>query len=165
MKNNQYKIIDNFLNNKNFSEIRKIFYSVYFPWYLNNTIDNSKDYQLTHLFYKEKINSDFYNYLIPLINKINPLKILRIKANLLWKSDKIKYHGFHTDYPINILNNNFYTAVYYINTNNGHTKFKNGNIVKSIKNRIVIFNTFMEHTGSTCTDKDMRIVININYLK
>jgi len=36
-------------------------------------------------------------------------------------------------------------------------------IIKSEKNRLVIFPANVKHTGTTCTDKDERIVLNINY--
>lgn len=45
----------------------------------------------------------------------------------------------------------------------GYTKFENKKIVKSEENKIVIFNSNLKHTGSTCTDQDIRMVININY--
>jgi hypothetical protein len=52
------------------------------------------------------------------------------------------------------------TGILYINTNNGYTKFKNGKKIKSKKNQYVEFDSKLEHTGSTCTDEDRRIVIN-----
>ena len=53
-------------------------------------------------------------------------------------------------------------AIYYLNTNNGHTVFKNKK-VKSEKNKIVIFNGDVEHKAEYQTDKDTRMVINFNY--
>lgn len=56
------------------------------------------------------------------------------------------------------------TAIFYINTNNGYTKFNiKKKIVKSKANRLVKFPAKIKHTGTTCTDKDERIVLNINY--
>ena len=45
------------------------------------------------------------------------------------------------------------------------TKFSNGEIVKSEENKYVEFDSQLEHTGTSCTDQDYRIVINFNYLK
>ena len=55
------------------------------------------------------------------------------------------------------------TAVFYVNSNNGYTKLKNGTIIKSEENKIAIFDGETEHTGTTCTDEEFRVVVNINY--
>ena len=36
-------------------------------------------------------------------------------------------------------------------------------IIKSKANRVVTFPANVKHTGTTCTDKNERIVLNINY--
>ena len=69
-----------------------------------------------------------------------------------------KKAGYHID----TLNKK--TAILYVNTNNGGTKFKNGKFVKSLENRVVVFDSNMEHTGVTCTNQQRRIVVNFNYL-
>ena len=59
-----------------------------------------------------------------------------------------------------------YTALYYINTNNGCTKLKNNGRVKrvqSIENRMVVFPANIQHQGITCTNKSRRVVINFNF--
>ena len=80
----------------------------------------------------------------------------------------------HVDYP------NMKTAAFYINTNNGYTKFRrewgdwavvNGypedpdheRIVESRSNRMVIFDSNLEHSGYTCTDEKVRVLVNFNY--
>ena len=50
-----------------------------------------------------------------------------------------------------------------MNTNDGFTEFKNGDIIESIANRMVIFDSSLEHTGTSCTNKKRRIVLNFNY--
>jgi len=64
----------------------------------------------------------------------------------------------HVDY------NDVTTAIFYINTNNGWTNFKNGDKVESVENRLVIFDSNLEHEGVTCTDEIRRLVINFNYV-
>ena len=44
-------------------------------------------------------------------------------------------------------------------------KFKDGTIVNSEENKIVIFNNNILHTGSTCTDEPYRFVINFNFFR
>ena len=55
-------------------------------------------------------------------------------------------HGFHHDVD------NCITAIYYVNTNNGKTVFENGMEVDSVGNRLFVFDSNEEHTGTTSTD-------------
>ena len=55
------------------------------------------------------------------------------------------------------------TAIYYLNTNNGYTKFKKGGKVKSVENRMVVFDSTFEHAAVTSTNVDRRLVVNFNY--
>ena len=55
------------------------------------------------------------------------------------------------------------TAIFYINTNDGWTEFENGDKVESVENRIVIFDSQTKHTGTTCTNAKVRVLINLNY--
>jgi hypothetical protein len=36
-------------------------------------------------------------------------------------------------------------------------------MIKSEENKLLSFDTDIEHTGSTCTDEKIRIVLNLNY--
>jgi hypothetical protein len=160
------KVYNDFLPKKEFLEIKNFMTGDYFPWYTQNYIVNKTDnyFQLTHLFYNNCIiNSDFFKILNVLLNKINPLCIVRIKANLLTKTEKIIEHEMHTDFQSDSTKK-ITTGIFYINTNNGYTKFKNKKI-ESIENRYVSFNSNELHTGTTCTDENYRIVINFNYIK
>jgi hypothetical protein len=159
------KIIDNFLNKEDFETLQNNMLGYNFPWYLQDGVNVIGDefFQLTHNFYKEfQIVSHLYNLVEPLIKKINPISLIRIKANLLTKTEKIIEHGMHIDQFGKIIPKSK-TAVFYCNTNNGYTKFEDGDKVKSIENRIAIFNNSLYHSGSSCTDKKARVVININY--
>jgi hypothetical protein len=157
-----YEIIENFLEKNEFLYLKYIFTQKDFPWFLIRGINNDTDpyYQFVHLFHFEnKVKSDFFKELSPLIKKLKIRSLLKIKANLLPKENKIIEHGYHCDFNYS----DSKTAVFYINNNNGYTKFKNGFISKSEENKIIIFNSNEEHTGTTCTDSDYRIVINLNY--
>tara|TARA_R110000803_G_scaffold60543_3_gene119834 strand:+ start:920 stop:1405 length:486 start_codon:yes stop_codon:yes gene_type:complete len=159
----KYKIIDNFLEKNQFLQLQNLICSDSFAWYLVNGVNNIGDgsYQLVHSIYKSyKVNSIFFDNLKPIIDKLKPKALIRIKANFIAKTNKIIEHGYHTDftYP------NSKTAVYYINSNNGYTKFKKGGFVSESKeNKIIIFKSNELHTGSSCTDSQYRIVLNINY--
>ena len=57
----------------------------------------------------------------------------------------------------------FKTGVFYLNSNNGSTLFKNGKRIYSKENRMLIFDGHQKHCGVDCTDNDYRIVINYNW--
>jgi hypothetical protein len=167
----QYKVIDNFLPSDVFSKVQELMLGTVFPWYYNNgvvkTIDNtvvSYDgaFQFTHVFYSDfKPNSEYFNAIMPILERLQPASILRIKANLLTRESSIVEHGFHSDIPD--LKMPCKTAVFYINTNNGYTLFEDGTKVDSVENRLLTFDSNMLHTGSSCTDCQIRCVINFNY--
>lgn len=160
------KIYKNFLDNENFLNLKNTLLSSSFPWYFCPKIDyNEKYFQFYHSFYENySVNSSYYNLIFPIIKKINPMSLIRIKANLLYRTKEIEEHGMHTDYD-NKKNSGIKTAIFYCNTNNGYTIFKNGNKVKSEENKLIEFNVDNEHTGSSCTDEKIRVVINFNYYK
>ena len=82
-----------------------------------------------------------------------------MKLNCNYPTDKTMEHGFHID-----TEENSKTSIFYMNTNNGYTKFEdNGEIVKSVQNRMITFDSSIIHSGSSCTDEYNRLVLNINW--
>lgn len=161
------KVIDNLIDQKNYEEIYEAMIDCYFPWYINTgTVgENDKHYQLVHGFYiNNQVNSPFIDILTPIFNNLEIPSfdnLLRVKANLSPKRDSNFESGMHTDFENT--DQRHKTAVYYLNTNNGATKFNSGVEVKSVKNRAVIFDTDLLHTSVETTDADYRIVLNINW--
>jgi hypothetical protein len=156
-------IIDNFISDKQSLEIEEVLQSSVFPWYFNSYVNTPNDpyFQFFHMFLQNgKICSDFFNLLDPILSKINYKELVRIKANFLTRTEKIIQHGFHNDY----VDKNIYTSIYYVNTNNGKTIFKNHTNVESHRSKFCFFNSMEEHSGTSCTDKKGRIVININFI-
>ena len=94
---------------------------------------------------------------------IKPKALIKVKGKLYPKSKKIKEWKMNPD--VHWKHENCMTSILHINTNNGYTKFKNGEVVKSVRNRLVTFPAHLKHTGSTCTDKQYRCIINVNYYK
>lgn len=159
----KYESLNNFLEEKQFNLIKLTLLGSNFPWYYNDEVvyNDKNNFQFTHIFFiNYSIVSNMFNLIKPLVDKINPISLVRIKANLTTKTDTIVEHGYHVDYNTE---ENMKTAVFYINSNNGYTKFKNVKKIKSEENKIVFFNSKSLHTGSTCTDEKVRIVINLNY--
>jgi hypothetical protein len=139
-----------------------------FPWNYNSYIVSQGDkraldkHQFTHVFFRNShediFTSSHYPALSDLIEKINPSHLMRVKANLGIKTSEHVEGGFHRD-----TNLNHNIAIFYLNTNNGYTKFEDGTVVDSIANRLVVFDSNLLHSGFSQTDKNTRCVINFNY--
>jgi hypothetical protein len=158
-----FKIIDNFLPEQASTNINDLLTGENFPWYFNNykssaTIQELFEYQFIHIFYdKDIVNSDHFNSLKPLLNKLNCLSLIRIKANLNPITQTLITYKQHKDKLFKCK-----VALYYVNTNNGYTMVE-GKKIESKKNRIVLFDSSTEHYGTNSTDCNNRIVINFNY--
>ena len=157
------KVIDNFLEEDIFKEIEKILMSDKFPWFFNdfkNDSDDINNFQFTHTVVRGNgnVESKFIQYMKPFFDKLNIKKIFRIKINLTTRTQKLFNHLYHTDVPFECT-----TAIFYINSNNGKTIFKNGETVNSVANRMVIFNSNLQHAATSHTDKKSRVVVNFNF--
>lgn len=171
------EVIDQFLPEDDLQRIRARIMGSDFPWFFNDSVDylsghpdhdpaHLDDYQFTHLFYlapgedgtPRRHLSHEMPLLLPLTRKLGVRRAIRIKANLNPRTERRTQYKFHTDTFDSCL-----TAVYYVNTNNGLTVFEDGRMVDSVENRIVIFDSSIRHTGTTCTDRKVRLVINLNF--
>ena len=168
------KIIDDYFSKERFKKIETMIMhpSSRFPWFYMDSV-NGKEYDINEdvfqfvntiyptldiqdtIKYEEVVNSIFDN--------INEKILMRVKVNCLPCTEKIIKHGLHTDFIKE--DKNITTAILYINTNNGYTYFKDGTKVKSKANRLVSFPYNYFHGGTTCTDKNIRVVMNLNYLE
>jgi len=111
-----------------------------------------------HVFYAQwEPRSKFFSILKPILDKFEAISIVRIKGNLTMKTPERIDHGLHTDVDDCI------TSIYYVNSNDGYTRFEDGTKVDSIANRMVVFDSNTKHAGCTPTDTLRRCVINFNY--
>ena len=171
MRSNLPEIIDNFLPEDVFLPIQKFLMSEHFPWYYNgcttfgNVIDIF-DYQFVHSFYhlKQGIGViSHFEVIEPIIKKLDCFCLLRAKANLktLYSGPQDKQkNNYHRDFDKDCT-----TAILYINTNNGYTIFKDTKQkIDCVANRLVKFNSKLEHDGISSNDSKQRVVINFNYI-
>jgi hypothetical protein len=158
----KYEIIDNFLPEQDFKKLKDTMMSSDFEWYYNESVANEKsndNFYFTHIFYKDYAPNSNRIFLIePIILKIKPQAIIRIKGNFYPKTEKIFEHNKHIDY--NFKHKGF---IFYINNNNGFTRLNDGTIIESVENRGLFFDAHIKHNSSTCTGQDGRININFNY--
>lgn len=164
------QIIDDFLDQRTFNSIRNFMLSEEFPWsYIDVKVQHQDsddelshlyNTQMCHLFYADfKPFTQYFDLIAPLVAKIDPVAILKIKANLTFRTHRPIISSWHTDNQ----ERSATTAIYYLNSNNGQTIFKNGDKFDSVENRLLVFPSNLEHTGSTSSDTDYRAVINLNY--
>ena len=160
------KIIDNALTAPELAAIQNLFLGGHgFPWYYNDSIladgtDDILDFQFVHGFYADhRPSNDYFYCLAPVTNMLDAAAFLRVKANLNLGSPAPHREHWHVDY------NDFSgkTALFYVNTNDGATLFKDGSRVECVENRLVIFDGSMEHTGVPPTSSKYKIVINFNF--
>ena len=141
------------------------------PWYYSDSIDSYDEdvdkFQFCHTFFE--VGTQYpptIEIIDPIIKKIKPVALLRIKANLLTRTPNIVENTFHVDMKMSEEKlKQWATSIFYVNTNNGYTKFEDGTKVESIANRMITFPANIKHAGTSCSDQKTRVVINFNYFK
>mgnify|MGYP003115002922 FL=1 len=161
------RIINNFLDKDFFERLKTLIIKSEFSWFKRETMvagsTNNLGY-FTHSFYNNhRVTSErYYEYILPILNKLDSKATITARANLtpsvFYKENSC---AFHTDQKFNCK-----TAILYLNTCDGGTEFKIEDKIKFVKseeNKIVIFDTNIEHRGTKSNDADFRYLINFNY--
>jgi len=156
------EIIDNYCSQEYFDKLSEIVLSPDFPWFYQDTVSgpsNNDDFYFTHCVYKHhRITSELYDMLIPLFESIQIKSLIRVKFNLYPNLGTEITNDPHIDYEFQ-----HNGAILYLNTNNGFTVLEDGERISSIKNRLLLFDASKKHYSTHCTDKKIRVNMNINY--
>lgn len=158
------KITDDVISQNVLDKIFSVITGPNFPWYLQKSITKDDgNFQFTHqLCTNEGVMSSLDILFDELYAFIGIKELMRSKINLLYRTNKIKIFELHNDFGLDV--EPYKTAIFYFNTNNGYTLFSDGTKVDSVKNRLVQFDGYTSHTGTTHTsDERFRLVLNINY--
>ena len=163
------KIEDNFLIQEEFDKLQAFMMDSNLDWHYQSIIDYEDDenvFQFIHMFYLVPFpRSAHFEKMGPILEIMNPLSLFKIKANLLTRTHNIVENNFHVD--IGDISEEklkqWTTSIFYVNTNNGYTKFEDGTKVESVANRMITFPANMIHTGTSCTDENIRVIINFDY--
>ena len=178
----KFDIIENFLPEYQCKSLEDTVLSSDFPWYFNSKLNvteknvikpKTRNYLGNYYFYhyaylrENPSNSRYLDAFTSILNKLSiPLdNVDRIKVNLYPRTNQLVHHLSHQDYTSkNQQRFGMRTALYYVNTNNGFTKF-DGTFkrVKSKRNRIVLFDGSNPHHSTTTTDVNYRISVNYDY--
>ena len=162
-------IVDNFLPSYHADTLVKTFNGTgrgdgLFPWlFINdlNEVGYLGNYYFTKDIVREWVVQDSYwmPLFSPLLEKLGCKKPCKLKVNLYPRTQRRVHHASHVDYESN---SGLITCLYYVNTNNGVTKFDGTfNSVKSKKNRAIFFDGSNKHHSTTPTDNNYRCSINI----
>ena len=159
MKNN-IVVKNNFLKKEELQSIKNLLLSDNFSWFYSNTqvkADKDCSFFFHSFFHNNRANSNHLDVLQPILNNLKPIALINIRANLMVKKPDSN-SSYHID------SQGARTAIFYVNTNNGFTEFKESKKkIKSVENRILIFPSGLTHRAIGQTDTDRRIVINFNY--
>ncbi len=170
----KYEIIDNFLPQEAHANLEKALFSAQFPYYWTGVINPACSEEDTTSYFgheiynknlpnpltKEPWKSFHYNVFLPIINNLPDLKrLIRAKVNAFKATPTIENYGFHQDQVFKCKG-----LVYYVNTCNGGTILQEGNkLIESVANRALMFDPYNFHASTSCTDKKLRMVVNVNY--
>ena len=165
--NNQIEIIDDFLPHNEFCQLFDVIMNQFeWAWCEGIATEGDGHFQFTQMLYNNNVPvSNLFQVLSPIYDREKIISTLRVKANLTTRTEKLKVftHAFHEDMGDHA--SKCTTGIYYINTNNGYTLFeKCGTKIESVANRFVRFPGNLRHTGTTCTDENRRVVLNLNYI-
>ena len=162
------KIEENFLDTQVFKNIQELYFSNQIPWTYGEVVYDHEfksdalkldNYQFSHLLYSyEQPSSNLFEQVVPVLNSIDLATICKVKVNMNTRTSKIVEHGFHTDVPFKCK-----TSILYLNTNDGYTIFEDGTKIESVENRLVTFDSHVKHSGTSCTNQKVRLVLNMNY--
>ena len=179
-----YEVIDNFLPQKELSELQTFLLSSEYiddgvaqiiPWqYYHNpsngiteqvdetTINRDTTWKLFYYFhevYNYTILSPYVFKKLKLLRELLDVKsFIRIKINMYPYTETLKEYGMHTDLPYS-----HKAAIFYINTCDGYTKLEDGTKIDSVANRMLLFDASKPHTPCNCTNQSVRVNINFNY--
>ena len=162
------KIEDNFLDTQVFKNIQELYFSNQIPWTYGEVVYDHElksdafkldNYQFSHILYSyEQPSSNIFEQVVTVLNSIDLATICKVKVNMNTRTSKIVEHGFHTDVPFKCK-----TSILYLNTNDGYTIFEDGTKIESVENRLVTFDSHVKHSGTSCTNQKVRLVLNMNY--
>jgi hypothetical protein len=174
------KIIDNFLPTKQLTRLQHLVFGDECDGKLpfkfgcvkeltDASHKNLHNWLMIHNFYIQgyQTQSKYYGEIMPILDLIKPLALIRARCNMMTSAPEKLLSNFHIDYsvdgkpPPGIEHSK--CAIFYLNTTNGPTVFKDGTEVECIENRLVEYPTTYYHAATLCTDTKVRVVINLNY--
>jgi hypothetical protein len=158
-----YIIHENFLEELVFLSLQEKLMGSNFPYYMQKGVADygDDDFYLCHRVYEngEPMSELHKICKNDIFSKLNIGVLLRSKVNLYPKTENVKEHDYHTDYPFK-----HKTALLSINTCDGYTILEDGTKVNSVANQLVLFDGSTPHASTSCSDQPCRVNIIFNYI-
>lgn len=166
------KVIEGFLPAEKLIALREGLLSPEFPWRCVPILSRgaswnmaaSENRQWVHGFVHWQPREPYRSPALPMLeavfDRLGPVRLLRVKANLTRPLARHLEYGLHVD----VRRTDATTGILYLNDNNGYTLFEDGTRVQSVANRLVVFDAKLQHSGASCTDAPYRLVLNLNWL-
>jgi hypothetical protein len=165
-----YKIKENFISDSLYKELKNFLYGDKVSWfYREKETDNmNKDFTFGYFTFCWYNNGQpdhplFFSQILPILDKLNCKAPIQVRANLTFNRNvTCSGSGWHVD---NSYKNSF-TSIIYFTTSNATTLLKiNDKIisVNSLENRLLLFNSCIEHKVVYGDDTNKRIIMNLNY--
>ena len=165
------KIIDNFLSDEDFKTICNLILTPSrsreqtFCWNYNSNVSHYDEeehywkYKYVHTAFEDVQCTTAMNILTPFIEdeRLDCKAMKRIIINAYPWTPKVYKHEEHTDYEFPHKG-----ALLNLVTCNGYT-FVEGKKVKSVANRVLLFNPSLPHYGTTTSNAKRRVIVNFNY--
>lgn len=162
----KYKVLDDFLPQDMFNEMAKFITSPgSFPLYYHDCIVSDSNrykefYFVHHLYYDSLPRSECYTPIVePFIERLAIHSVIRAKVNAVLRTETIVEHDQHCDFDIP-----HNTVIFYLNSNDGFTRLEDGTKINSVANRILLLDGSVKHNSTSCTDQDLRFVLNLNFI-
>ena len=158
------KVIENFLEKNDYLKLKQLIFDIDFPWRIRNGMVTDNVYYFTYSFFNNFVcqSTHFEKYIIPIMNKLNAKAIIQIRANLLL-NQLFEKSDLHIDNNADV---NCKTAVLNFTTCDGGTELLVNNkleFVKSVENKMIIFNSDIKHRTIASKTTSARIILNMNY--
>lgn len=161
------EVIDDYLPEDLFKYLRDVVTCEMFPWFYNkSSVSDDNISQFIHMLYcNHAPSSPVWDDLRPVVEHFNPTSLFRVKFNATPRFSELLEKPLHYDWigHNGSLDPNLKVCLLYINSNDGYTYFESGEKIESKENRAVFFPGDLKHSGTNCTDADVRLVMNINY--
>ena len=159
------KVIENFLEKNDYLKLKELIFDTDFPWRIRNgMVNNDNVYYFTYNFFNNFVcqSTHFEKYITPIMRKLNAKAIIQIRANLILNK-LFEKSDLHIDNNDDV---NCKTAILNFTTCDGGTELLVNNelkFVKSVENKIIIFNSDIKHRTIPSKTTSARIILNMNY--
>jgi hypothetical protein len=160
-----HEVIDNFLPRDEFLKIKDVVMGEDFIWTYTPTINafhEDDTCYFTHMMYLFKGNTytatKNFQLIGPILLRIKPKALIRVKCNLYPKTHTIQNHEPHKDY-----NYTHKGALFYLNTCDGYTTLEDDTKIETKENRMLLFDPSTPHSSTSTTNAKARFNINFNY--